>query len=382
MSFLAGSIIGTLGLETGGFTQGILGAEGLMEIFPSFVTNFMASPILGLVDLVKESFTAIAETISEAFTHSLESADKLNDMATNAGVAVEALSGLGLVAQQAGSSTEAVADAFKFLGKNMADVLGGDQLTGKVFADLGVQLLDAAGNARPLEEVMLDVADAIANTGEAGKRTQVAMALLGRSGSDLIATLSQGSAAIKDQIATFDQYGAVVSGTAAKSADAFGDLLGEVKIAWGGIQNLLGEPLREALTPVLQQIIEWIRTHQSEIRAFITDLVSLITSSINVIISALNNLIPILATVTGALAGLSIGGPLGALIGGSIGAVGGAAFAVTRPTQITVNTPSFDARDASSQIAAKLTPAVQQSYARVQSDLDLAAQRAAIEAGF
>lgn len=378
MSFLAGSIIGTLGLETGGFTQGILGAEGLMQIFPSFVTNFMASPILGLVDLVKESFTAIAETISEAFTHSLESADKLNDMATNAGVAVEALSGLGLVAQQAGSSTEAVADAFKFLGKNVATALQGNKEAVANFQQIGVVFQDSAGKARPLEDVLFDVADALAALPPGAARTDVAMGLLGRSGTDLIATLSQGSDAIREQIAAFDQYGAVVSGTAAKSADAFGDLLGEVKIAWSGIQNLLGEPLREALTPVLQELVTFIREHMPEIRQIITETVDAVTTVLKGLYEIIKGVLGVISDVVSgfkALVGipdkLSLDPSNPNYVGGGRG---GATY--------NINTPSIDARDASSQIAAKLVPAVQQSYARVQSDLDLAAQRAAIEAGF
>lgn len=386
MSFLAGSIIGTLGLETGGFTQGFLKAEALTNTFPSIITNFMANPLLGLAGLAKSVFSEIAGTMKEAFDASQENADKLNDMATNAGVAVDALSGLGLAASQAGSSTESVADSFKFLGKNIAEAMDGNKEAVTTFGRLGVAFQDVAGNARPLEDVWFDLSDALASMDSPAQRTQVAMGLLGRSGTDLLATLTQGSAALKDQIAGFDRYGAVVSANAAKSADAFGDLLGEVKIAWSGIQNLIGEPLREELTPVLQDMLSWIQEHQGEIRSFISGLVSLTVGAIETIISAVERLKSTLAGagigaalggIVGGLPGAAIGGVLGASIGNSVGAMSEA----NRPLQIQINSPAFDTRDASSQVANKLTPVIKQSYAQGLQASEVAAQRALVESG-
>lgn len=331
MSWLAGSILGTLDLDTSPWSKGFLQTEALMQTFPASVTAFMANPLLGLVNVAQGAMSGLASAvrwgigqITDAFNASQENADKLNDMATNAGVAVEALSGLGMAAQQAGSSTESVGDAFKFLGKNVAEATQGGKEQVALFRDLGITLTDAAGKTRPLEDIMFSLADAIAGTEDPSRRTQVAMALLGRSGTELIATLSQGSSALRDQIRTFEQYGAVVDAQAAASADAFGDLLGEVKIAWAGIQNLLAEPLRDTLSPLLRDLLDWIRSNQPQIRTLVSELVETIVSGIEVAINAIANLKAVLSGLAiGGLAGAILGGVIGGLAGGPAGIVPG-----------------------------------------------------------
>jgi hypothetical protein len=200
-----------------------------------------------------------------------DAADKLRDMAIAAGVGVENLSALGLVAQQSGSSTEGVAEAYKFLGRNIAEAAGGSKEAVANFARLGISITDAAGNARPMETVMMDVADAMKDLPAGADRTKAAMDLLGRGGTEMIGTLSQGSSAIREQMDTFREYGAVVTDTAADSADNFNDLLGEVNAAWTGIKMTIAQPIVEALTPALEQLVGFIRSHMPEIRNAVLD---------------------------------------------------------------------------------------------------------------
>jgi hypothetical protein len=216
MSFLAGSIIGDLGLDTTNFTKGFLQAETLMQSFPASVTSFMASPLLGLVNVAKSVFG----TISEMFNASFERADKINDLAKNIGISTESLSEFGFAAEQSGSSLEAMAEGFKFLGKNQAEAMAGSAEAAGRFASLGIALADSAGNARPLENVMMDVSDALAKLPAGGARTAAAMDLLGRSGTDLISTLSDGSDALREWSRISDETGNTITASAAKSADA------------------------------------------------------------------------------------------------------------------------------------------------------------------
>lgn len=382
MSFVAGAISGGLDWDTQSFEKGFLRVEALTQTFPSIVTNFMASPMLGLVGVATMAMTGVVGAIKsgvrlmiDAFNESLENADKINDMATNVGVGVEALSGLGLAAQQAGSGVEEMADAFKFLGKNVAEALAGGKEQASIFRGLGISLKDAAGQSRPLEEIMFDLADAMAQAEGTGKRTDVAMALLGRSGSNLIATLSQGSTALREQIRTFEQYGAVVTKGAASSADAFGDLLGKFQIAWSGIKNQLAEPLRETLTPLLQDLLTWLRNNQPEVRSFMRELSRSVLEAIEVMINAIANLKRELAgvgigagvgAVGGGIVGGLLGGPAGIIpgiyLGGAIGGTAGGAIGyATGPVNIQLNTrPEMS----DSQVGRMVREAYEQSHRR------------------
>ncbi|MGE5608995.1 MAG: hypothetical protein ACM359_07060, partial [Bacillota bacterium] len=63
--FDAGAAVGTLGLDTSGFVRGLMTAEGLMQMFPSWVTNFMANPLLGFVGILQDSARAIAAWVGQ-----------------------------------------------------------------------------------------------------------------------------------------------------------------------------------------------------------------------------------------------------------------------------------------------------------------------------
>ncbi|MEA2707989.1 MAG: hypothetical protein QOF78_590, partial [Phycisphaerales bacterium] len=215
--------------------------------------------------VITTAFVGVGSFIVDATRDSFKLADDLHDMAINVGVGVESLHGLGLAAGLAGSGVGDVAESYKFLGKNVTEAMQGSKEAVAAFDRMGVAFADARGNARPLEEVMMNVADAMAAM-DKGARGEAAMQLLGRGGTQMIATLSQGSVALREQMRLHERYGATVTTQAANAADAFGDMLGEFDIAWLGIKNAIGQPVIEGLTPALEGLLDWTRTNFPDIR--------------------------------------------------------------------------------------------------------------------
>lgn len=321
MSFAAGAVTSVLQLDANPYRQGFIQAQALMQTFPSMVTNFMASPMLGLVGIAQTAMTGLASairsgisTVVDIFNESLDQADKIGDLAASVGVGVESLSGLGLIADQAGASVEAVAEAFKFLGRNMAEARQSPNGNiGQTFQQLGIDVNNVADGAAGLESVLFRVADAMAETSDSGRRTQIAMDLLGRGSGNLVGTLSAGSGALREQISVFKDYGAVVTEKAAASADAFDKMFGEFKAAWTGIKNSLAEPLRDYLLPLFQGWLQWIRGHQQEVREFMRGIAKSIAEMVQ---SAVNNLERLKNAMVGAGIGAVAGGIGGGVIGG------------------------------------------------------------------
>lgn len=263
MSFDVTGISSTLGLNTDPFAQGMLRANAIAAVFPQTVTNFMANPLLGVIDLAKKA----ASAITGIFTDVAAEGDNMGDLAASIGVAVDQLTAMGHVATLAGSNVEGVADAYRFLGKNIGEAMQDSSgSVAKAFARMGVAAVDATGKSRPLEEVMLDVADAIARMPEGAERTNAAMELLGRSGTAMVPMFAGGSRAIREQMDLMRRYGAVVSQEAMASADAWQDGMGEMQLARRGLQRAIAEPLIDALLPYLQKLLAWTRENQPIIR--------------------------------------------------------------------------------------------------------------------
>lgn len=60
MSFNAGSIISKLGLDISPFAQGMLQAQGIINVFPQTVQNFLADPLLGVIGVAKDVASGVA----------------------------------------------------------------------------------------------------------------------------------------------------------------------------------------------------------------------------------------------------------------------------------------------------------------------------------
>jgi hypothetical protein len=328
--FEAGSAIGKLGLDVSEYTRGILAAQGISALFPQVVTQFLANPLLGVIGIMKE----VASSIKGMFLDAQEEADRINDLSTAVGVSAEALSAWGLAASQAGSGTQEIADGFKFLAKNMADAAAGNKTAVAAFGQLGISQEMVRSGMKDLDGMMFRVADGLAGMEAGAMRSDVALSILGRSGLGLIPTLQQGSRELTDQMNRFAQYGAVVSTSQARAADAFGDTWGEIKIAWAGIKQMLAEPIRDALMPVLQGWLNWIQNNPEQIRAMVRSIGQTVVGVIQWVIGAVKELIAHLellstialvtkTTIAGMQAGSMLGGPIGAVLGGAIGFSGG-----------------------------------------------------------
>lgn len=262
-AFNAGSIASTLRLDIDPYAQGMLQATTIARLFPETVTSFLANPLLGFIDIAKETTGYIRELFSE----SAELGDSMGDLANQVGVGVEGLTALGDIAAMSGSSVEGLADSYRFLGRSVADAMAdANSASAKTFRSIDVEFLTAEGAVRPLQEIMLDLADAITKLPEGAARTKVAMDLLGRSGTELVPTLMQGKAALTEQMDQMQRYGAVVTETSHDTADRWKDATDEMGFAWMGLREAIAVPLRSALLPLLEDDVKYLRVHQPEIR--------------------------------------------------------------------------------------------------------------------
>lgn len=265
--FQAGSVVGKMGLDISGWTRSMLEANAISALFPGVVRNFLASPLLGLVGIAQDA----ARAIKNAFTEIGEAADNAGEAAEKAGVSVEFLTGVGAAAKDAGSSVEGFADALKFLNNNAADAAGGNKTTAKSFADLGVAVVDAAGQVKSTEELFYEVADAIAALENPQQKVQAAMNLLGRGGPDMIATLNKGSAGIKSFAADIAALGGTIDKDLADAGDKFGTLQTYVSAAWTGIKRAIAEPILKFVADHFEEIKAKIFQFSAAARQFISE---------------------------------------------------------------------------------------------------------------
>ncbi len=201
--------------------------------------------VQGNIGSLNNSLRSIAAPLAAAFSVAaigtfakslINAADRLTDLSEQTGIAVSTLSALGNAAQLNGSNAETLNTALVRLNRSISEATGGSKAQEEAFKAVGITLKDLEGLSP--EEVFLKISDSFSGAENGANKTAVAMALLGRSGAELIPVLNQGSEELRKYSATF-------SDDFAKSSALFNDNLDKVIL---NVKRLAAD----ALTPALQ----------------------------------------------------------------------------------------------------------------------------------
>ena len=200
--------------------------------------------------------------------------------------------------------------------KKSADAIeNGTKGVGETLKKLGISAVDASGRMRPLDQLMLDIADKFSKLPNDGNKAAMAMDLFGRSGINLIPMLNEGRAAL-------EKYQATISTDMAVAADKFNDTLNQLA------RDVMG-PFNQALQAMLPALTQFANAVSGLVIAFSKMPVSLQTTilALTGLAFAFNLLAgPIGLVIKGfqLLAGLKIGAtiagwlPVFAQLGGTI----------------------------------------------------------------
>lgn len=268
-TFVAGSIVGKLLLDKTGWNASIKSVDKDKKSL-----NGMAAGIgSGFVQIAKMAAVAgiaAAGALAVIVKKTAEAGDAVWDMSQRTGIATETLSGLKLAAEKSGTSIEGVAIGLRFLGRSMVNAADGVKTSANAFADLGISVKDVDGKLRPMQDVMLDVADRFASMENGAAKTALAIKLFGRSGTELIPMLNLGAEGLRKEIELAEKLGLVFTEKTAKAADKFKDTMMELNGALTGMRNDIGN----ALIPVFTQLAAGVTDALTYIRGKVAEFVA------------------------------------------------------------------------------------------------------------
>lgn len=181
--------------------------------------NALAESVQGLVAVFASN------AIVEGVGHLAEQLDQFDDLSAQTKISTDALQEWSYAARISGSSAEEFQSALTLLQKGLGNADAATSAQAKALTDLGIKYKDAAGNVRPLGEILPEVLDNFSNLPSEAKKAEVATALFGRAGVRMIPTLERGRAgfeAIKKEI---QEFGGVVDQDAIANAGAFRDAM-------------------------------------------------------------------------------------------------------------------------------------------------------------
>lgn len=215
---------------------GQAGADAAKKMNAAF--SVAKASVVGLVSAVS------VDALVGKFNDAVSSLAKLDDAAEMTGASVESLSSLLNTLKPSGVGLDQITDV---AGKLTRAMQGADEETSKAaraFEALKIETRDTAGNLRPVDEVLKELADSLSGYADGTNKVALVQAIFGKSGAALLPML-------KDLAATQKQAATV---TTEQAAEAERLEKAMAKLAQGS--ERLWQSLASRLIPSLADLID------------------------------------------------------------------------------------------------------------------------------
>jgi hypothetical protein len=180
------------------------------------------------------------------------------------------LTALQNAARLAGSSADDLTQGLEGLGDAVIDAVGGrDDTAVQYFRLLGIQMRDAAGNARTATDVLPEVADGISRIADPRLQARVMAAL--RLPAGLLPFLRRGAEGIREWEEEARRTGTITD-EGSEAARRFEEAQTKLRLAGEGLVTLFAERLAPVLVPLLDKLTEWTVRHGPDMVQTVEDL--------------------------------------------------------------------------------------------------------------
>ena len=193
--------------------------------------------------------------------------DELTQMSMRTGESTENLSRLRFAAQQSDVDVASLAKGLNVLTKNANLAADGNKKSADAFKDLGIKVLGADGQLRPMSSLLLDVADKFSKMEDGTEKAAAAQEIFGKSGAELIPLLDEGRAGIERLGDQAQRLGLVMGTEAALAGDVFNDTLDELKGSVQGVAIQVGTvfmPMLTDLAHIVTDVVVEFRSFAAE----------------------------------------------------------------------------------------------------------------------
>ena len=254
---MAGSVIGALrvdlGLNSAQFIKGTKNAESAMKGMSLKMAAAGAA-----IGAALGAATAAAVNLAR---DAVNVADEISKSAVKIGIGTEELSRLRYAADLSGVSFQGLEKGLLILNRNMAQAAEGSGKAATAFASMGINVSNADGTLKTTTQVLAEMADVFATMPDGAQKSALAMAVLGKSGADMIPLINGGSGALKELTEEASRFGIVIDEETGRRAEEFNDNLSRLQ----GVFSSLATRIAAEMLPSLVGLQTWLISNQDAI---------------------------------------------------------------------------------------------------------------------
>ena len=303
--------------------------SSMSRIVPVMGTLTGAASLAGMVSLV-QSWANFGNTLQQD--------------ATRIGTTTGELRELEDAVTLAGGSADDMVSGLKGITESLYRMRIGDPEAAAWWNKTGIELRKANGELKTSTELLPEVIRYLDGIKDPAERMRVAVGL----GSDALARIEEqlrrSGRALPAWLAEAKKFAPALDDQG-QALTRYNQAVGGLSVAFGHLRDDIGGTLAEALTPLIREFVEWVATHQPQIRAAITEIGerfreflkgidwSAVSRGIGEVVDALkwlyqnfNLVLGIALTIKGLQIASGIVGSINAIMGavGTLGGVSGA----------------------------------------------------------
>jgi hypothetical protein len=222
-----------LGLDKSSFEAGLNGIKGS---FNALKTAFAGIGISFGIQKIVQFGQAV-----------IDMADEIKDVSDNIGISTTFLQQFQRVVSMSGGSVEDATKALEKLSVKMGEAVSGNATALQAFTDLGISLVDANGNLKSVEQIMMELSDVMMRAPSDIDRSRIAIDLMSKTGIHLVGTLKDGSEALQDLMSVQN----VMGEQTIQMLSAIKDMWVQIK---GEITTLAGEVMYDLIMSITAHI--------------------------------------------------------------------------------------------------------------------------------
>lgn len=231
MATVIGAFKATLGIDVSEYTSGILSANATTEIFGQTFANFVVSPVLGGIGLLKDFASAAVSSIGDAASKG----ETLLQLSRATGVATDELQVYKEALRDAGRDGSVLDAMLLRLGDSLNDARQGAQGAAAAFAQIGLDAEDLDLERGALERVIRG----INSLGDANARISVSKELLGRQHGAMFQSMIEEAGGYDALNAKMREQHRIIDRELLVSAGKFDDRMDSIAGAFRGLKESL-----------------------------------------------------------------------------------------------------------------------------------------------
>lgn len=212
--------------------------------------------------------SAAAAGCVKLVTDSAAVADNIDKMSQKIGLSKQGFQEWSYVMGQNGMDVDKLQIGIKTLVSKMESAAGGNKEAAATFKELGISIYDSSGKLKDQETMMNEAIYALADMENGTEKAALANALFGKSGSEMMPMLNQGSNGMKELTQRAHELGLVMSDEAVDAGVKLGDTIDDIKQAFSAIVTRMGS----SLFPIIQKIADFVIEHLPQIEALFNKL--------------------------------------------------------------------------------------------------------------